>query len=268
MALQANYAEVIESLELMGYQEFSNYWYLSRLVALDGTKNYEDKYGNILITENCNPIRVCLRDGGEIEINAKVLNKTSKIVSESFSRVVIGSNVILGEKVVVSSSNGNIFIGNHCKFDSYVKLRVSSGGRIHIGNYSTIQRGCHIVASFGAQVVLGEDCMVSYYVLLRAGNSHNIIDLNTLINLDDNSNRDVVIGKHVWIGMRATIMNGVTVDAGATIGANSFLIKKSYPGNCCIAGNPARIIRERTVWIRDGVVMHKDIADYSNFIFD
>lgn len=197
VALEANYKEVIDTLELFGYKEFEDYWYPRRLVELDGTKNYQDPYGNSLITENSNPILVRLRNGGKICIKAKELNETTRIASEGYASITIGERVSLGEKVVISSTNGNITIRDNCKFCGFVTLRTSSGGEIHIGENCSLQEEARFVASFRAKIVLGEDCMVSYLVLIRAGNSHNMIDLNTQEHLDDNPNRDVVIGKHV-----------------------------------------------------------------------
>lgn len=110
--------------------------------------------------------------------------------------------------------------------------------------------------------------MVSYFVFIRAGNGHNIIDLDLLTNLDDNSEWDVVIGKHVWIGMRTTVMNGVKIGSGSIVGGNSFVCKKTFPVNCCLAGNPAKIIRKRTAWLRDGVTIHKEIRDYFDYIYN
>ena len=68
--------------------------------------------------------------------------------------------------------------------------------------------------------------------------------------------------------MRATIMNGVEIGSGSTVGANSFVCKKKFPANCCLAGNPAKVLREQTAWIRDGVIMHEDVEDYLDFIYD
>lgn len=157
---------------------------------------------------------------------------------------------------------------NDCKFDSFIKVRCSCGGSVRIESNCTMQRQCTLVASFDARIILGKDCMVSYSVFMRAGNSHNMIDLNSMEHLDDNAERDVICGEHVWVGMRVTLLNGVEIGAGSTVGANSFVCKKKFPPNCCLAGIPAKIIRERTVWIRDGVSMHKDIEDYQEFIYD
>lgn len=267
VALSAHHADVLVQLEEFGYTEFINFWYPHRLVDLDGTVDYEDAYGNSLVTKNVSPLVVRLRIGGKVEINTSKLYENTKITSEGNSYVRIGEGVYFGERVVVSSTNGTISIGDKCKFDSFIKLRVSCGGEIHIGEKCSLQRDCAIVASFYAQIILGMDCMVSYSVFIRAGNSHNMIDLDTLEHFDDNSNRDVILGEHVWVGMRVTLLNGVEIGSGSTVGANSFVCKKKFPNNCCVAGNPARILRERTAWIRDGKIMHKNIEDYESFIY-
>ncbi len=139
---------------------------------------------------------------------------------------------------------------------------------MHLGDGCTVGQRTGFFASFGARIVLGKGCMVSYLVLVRAGNSHNIIDLDTMENLDDNTKRDVILGEHVWIGMRVTLMNGVEIGDGSIIGANSFVCKRTFPKNCCIAGSPAKIIRERVAWIRDGFELHKEIEDYQEFIYE
>lgn len=268
VSLKTTNADILNDLELFGYREFVNFWYPNKLIRLDGTTDYRDLYGNELITSNNVPINVGLRNGGKIIISSTGLDQTTKVTSEGDSLVIVGKSVAFGKNVVISSTNGEIAIGDGCRFDSFIKLRVSSNGKINLGEKCTLQRDCAFVASFGARLILGRDCMVSYYVLMRAGNSHNIIDLDTGINLDDNDNRDVVLGEHVWVGMRVTLLNGVEIGSGSTVGANSFVCKRKFPSNCCLGGNPAKIIREHTAWLRDGVRMHKDLDDYSEFIFD
>lgn len=268
VALTVHYVEILTQLDTLGYIEFKDFWYPNRIVDLDGTENYEDKYGNTLVTQNVNPILVRLRSGGKVELNKCKLNISTKIVSEGQSYVRIGEGVSFGENAVVSSSNGTILIGNKCRFNSFIKFRASCGGKIDIGKNCSMNRDCAITASFDAQIILGEDCMISYSVFLRAGNSHNMIDLDTLEHFDDNANRDIVLGEHVWVGMRATIMNGVEIGSGSTVGANSFVCKRTFPSNCCLAGNPARILREHTAWIRDGRAIHRGIEDYEDFIYN
>ena len=267
VSLLTNHADVLARLEDFGYIEFEDFWYPNKLVDLDGTENYEDAYGNKLVTKNTVPLLVRLRIGGKVEINESKLEKNTKITSEGKSYVKIGEGVSCGEKMVISSTNGTIVIGDKCKFCSHIKLRVSCGGKIHIGEKCSFQRDCAIVASFDARVNMGRDCMVSYSVFVRAGNSHNMIDLNTLEHFDDNPDRDVILGEHVWVGMRVTLLNGVEIGSGSMIGANSFVCKRKFKSNCCLAGSPAKVMRDGIAWIRDGKVMRKNIEDYEDYIY-
>ena len=53
----------------------------------------------------------------------------------------------------------------------------------------------------------------------------------------------VNIGKNCFIGVGALIMPGVSIGDETVVGAGA-VVTKSFPSNCIVAGNPARIIRE------------------------
>ena len=53
----------------------------------------------------------------------------------------------------------------------------------------------------------------------------------------------ISIGRHVWIGLRALILEGVTIGDNSIVGAGS-VVTKSVAPNSVVAGNPARFIRE------------------------
>lgn len=55
---------------------------------------------------------------------------------------------------------------------------------------------------------------------------------------------DMVIGPDVWIGTEAMILPGVTVGAGAVIAARA-VVARDVPPYAIVAGNPARIVRQR-----------------------
>ncbi|WP_375262443.1 acyltransferase [Palleronia sp.] len=52
------------------------------------------------------------------------------------------------------------------------------------------------------------------------------------------------IGRNCFIGGRAMILPGVEIGDGCIVGAGS-VVAKSVPPGCIVAGNPARILRER-----------------------
>ena len=54
----------------------------------------------------------------------------------------------------------------------------------------------------------------------------------------------VVIGHDVWIGRGATILSGVTIGDGAVVAAHSVVTKSVGPYSI-VAGNPARLVRQR-----------------------
>lgn len=55
------------------------------------------------------------------------------------------------------------------------------------------------------------------------------------------SNKKVVIGNNVFIGINSIILRGVTVGNNCVIGAGS-VVTKDVPGNTVVAGNPAKVI--------------------------
>ena len=61
--------------------------------------------------------------------------------------------------------------------------------------------------------------------------------------------RKVIIGNHVWIGIRVTVLYNTLIGDGSIIGAES-LVKSKIPNNCIAAGNPAKVIKKNVTWCR------------------
>lgn len=60
----------------------------------------------------------------------------------------------------------------------------------------------------------------------------------------DNSRGNTIVGHDVWIGREAMIMPGVTIGDGAIIGARA-VVTRDVPPFAIVAGNPARIVKQR-----------------------
>ena len=56
-------------------------------------------------------------------------------------------------------------------------------------------------------------------------------------------NKDVHIGKNVWIGAGVVIVPGITIGNDSVIGAGSVVVK-DIPANVVAVGNPCRVLRE------------------------
>jgi len=68
-------------------------------------------------------------------------------------------------------------------------------------------------------------------------------------------NRDVHIGKNVWIGSNVTILPGVHIGENSVIGAGS-IVTKDVPSDVVAVGNPCRILRH--ISEQDDIYYYKD----------
>jgi acetyltransferase-like isoleucine patch superfamily enzyme len=55
----------------------------------------------------------------------------------------------------------------------------------------------------------------------------------------------IEVGEHTWLGANAIVLPGIKIGNNCIVGAGS-VVTKSFPDNCVIAGNPAKIIRQIT----------------------
>lgn len=92
--------------------------------------------------------------------------------------------------------------------------------------------------SSDAQIVIGKGTRIGPNVGLITKN-HDPLDLNKHLPA-----KPIVLGKACWIGMNAVILPGVTLGDHTIVGAGA-IVTHSYPqGNCIIAGNPAKVVKE------------------------
>ena len=86
--------------------------------------------------------------------------------------------------------------------------------------------------------------MMGPYVKMYVQN-HNFSRTDIPMNQQGNSPvRPIVIGDDVWIGANVIILPGVSIGTGCVIGAGS-VVTKSLPEYSVVAGNPAKIIKNR-----------------------
>ena len=89
-----------------------------------------------------------------------------------------------------------------------------------------------------AKTMIGKNVYIAPNVGIITSNH----DLN---NHDDHlPGKDVSIGDDCWIGMNAVILPGVVLGENTIVGAGA-VVTKSFPeGDCILAGNPAKKIRD------------------------
>jgi acetyltransferase-like isoleucine patch superfamily enzyme len=136
-------------------------------------------------------------------------------------QVHIGPFSILwaSEKLVVGD---HTYIGKHCTVQ--VNGRIGRGVLI-ANNVGLIGRIDHEYRVPG--VLLSQNNWI--------GNSKSLSMLNE---------NQLIIGDDVWIGYGAIVLSGLSIGSGAIVAAGA-VVTKDVPAFAIVAGNPARVVRQR-----------------------
>ena len=113
--------------------------------------------------------------------------------------------------------------------------------KVRIGSYSTINRNCRFLPSFGIQkgtISIGSHVAVATGVCFLAA-GHDYTDLG----LPDTAG-PITVGDYAWIGANATVLQGVSIGEGAVIGAGAVVTRDIPPWTIAV-GVPAKVIKKR-----------------------
>jgi acetyltransferase-like isoleucine patch superfamily enzyme len=140
-----------------------------------------------------------------------------------------------------------VVIHNNCIFENInfkgkaiiePYCRIVGEPKITIGDNFYANVGCH----FLGEITFGDDVLIGPKTVIW-GRDHGT-KIDTLIRKQAKVDSPIFIGSNVWIGANATILKGVSIGDGSIIAAGSVVVK-NIPKNCIVAGNPAKLIKER-----------------------
>ena len=112
-------------------------------------------------------------------------------------------------------------------------IEVHKDAKLSIGS-CVINVGAVIVA--GKEIRIGQEVLISRNVFVYDADHHKILDDDGNIK---NDAKETIIGNHVWIGLRATVLRGTEIGDGAMIAAGSVVGGKIKSHTMAI-GFPAR----------------------------
>lgn len=158
------------------------------------------------------------------------------------NRVFLGRNVKGDFSVFFKGNNSTVYIGNGCNLSDVQIRSFQSEDFIAVGNQVTTTSKNVWISGNGAgkakpAIIIGDDCMFSYDIVIRNTDAHPIFDLST----DEQINQpvDIVhIEPHVWIGEQVSILKSVTVGACSIISLGS-IVTKDIPRFSIACGIPA-----------------------------
>ncbi|WP_421723229.1 acyltransferase [Bauldia sp.] len=128
--------------------------------------------------------------------------------------LVVGRNCLIAAGVRL---NHRVRMGDHCSLN----LNSSVLGDVHLGDDVRVAAGAAIVGF------------------------HHVYDRHDQpVRSQGTRAKGVVVGDDVWIGANAVIVDGVTVGDHVIVGAGA-VVTRDVPDYAIVAGNPARIVRDR-----------------------
>jgi acetyltransferase-like isoleucine patch superfamily enzyme len=165
----------------------------------------------------------------------------------------VGKNpAVWGRFNVMMFAGGTITIGDNlhmvsqparCTSALFARARFTtfSRGCIRLGNRVGLN-GTTITSKKG--ITIEDGTMIAQNVIIVDSDFHAQWPPEARLHSDTSDyDKEVVIGKNVWIGMNCLVLKGVQIGDNSIIGAGSVVVK-SIPSGVMAAGNPARVIRE------------------------
>jgi len=146
------------------------------------------------------------------------------------ARVVSPQWIFIGDRVTVLEHSWFAVV----KAFEEITPRLEIGNGTRIGRFATI-------ACVGS-VTIHEDVLMSDGVFI--GDTYHGYDRphEPVITQPMSTPRSVEIGAGSFIGIRATVLDGVTIGRRAYVGAGA-VVTEDVPDFCVVVGNPARVVR-------------------------
>ena len=114
-------------------------------------------------------------------------------------------------------------------------LYADFGKNISVGEGVFINACCHF-QDHGV-VTLGDGCQIGHNVVFATLNHELLPEIRGVTRP-----APIVLGKKVWVGSNATILQGVTIGDNAVVAAGA-VVTKDVPANTIVGGVPARVIK-------------------------
>lgn len=119
------------------------------------------------------------------------------------------------------------------------------GGSVAIGEDVTVRNNLRLLSHEKSNISVGDECLFASDVWCATSDMHSILDLETMERI--NTARDIVIARHVWVGIGTRILKGAKIGEDTIIGAGS-VVRGTLPENVIASGNPAQVQKTGVTW--------------------
>lgn len=156
------------------------------------------------------------------------------LVRAPYSEIIFGTNV---------SMVSNSYRSSAASIHAPVKIQtMSDTSFIEIGDDVGLN-GTSIV-SRSKKIIIGSGSIIAPNVIIMDSDFHALWPPeNRVTNPGLENDKDVIIGKNVWIGTGSIILKGTVIGDNSIVGAGS-VVTGTVCANVVVAGNPAKIIKQ------------------------
>ncbi|MFT5709801.1 MAG: acetyltransferase-like isoleucine patch superfamily enzyme [Halioglobus sp.] len=234
---------------------------------LDIAKSSIERFSLDATQYKCKPIPSGFKLNGNVGENAIYIKDTDYEAEFQINfNKTKGCRVFIGRKtrgdvlINFNGDNSTVYIGDNCDLKQLQIRSRQNDDFIAIGEEVSVAGNSIWVSGYGAgnqkpAIIIGDDCMFSYDIVIRNSDAHPIFDMSS--DLQINQPRSIVhIEPHVWVGERASVLKDITIGACSVI-AMSSTVTRDVPRFSTARGVPATAARQENIyWARD----HTDFA--------
>lgn len=144
-------------------------------------------------------------------------------------------------------SIGSVFIGKYCRIEMISRYRGKKlKPKLKIGNRVSINDMVHIGCA--NYIEIGDDCLLASRIYIsdhnhgiyKGKNQSQVTEPMAYRRLD--IDKQVIIGKNVWLCEGVTVLPGSEIGNNCIIGANA-VVRGKIPSNTMAVGIPAKVIK-------------------------
>jgi acetyltransferase-like isoleucine patch superfamily enzyme len=198
----------------------------------------------IPVRQNGGMVRMRFGNRSRTVIRDCVIGQGCELNAGGNAELVLGVGTTVGEECMISAAtdswvrlDGRILLSHHSIVDA------ANGVGIQVGDACTFGWHLHLYAY--APLKIGGDCMCSSNVYIESGAGHDLI-----VDGKKRYPEPMEIGGHVWLGMGCCVLGGAGIGEDSMVGAHTVVTKK-FGAAQLLAGNPARVVKEKIVWDRN-----------------
>lgn len=131
------------------------------------------------------------------------------------------------------------------------RFHIGNGAKIRVTNNSTLSLGNNFGISASSaincynRITIGDNVLFSWDCLVMDSDTHPIFGSDSEI---INRGKEIIIGEHVWVGCRSTILKGSIIPDGCVIGACSLVSGTKFEPSTIITGQPAKSVKHIENW--------------------